>query len=126
MTGTITKYRLKTGRLSWGYVFTTGYLDGKRQQTIKKGFETKAEAAEALRNALAPKAEGAKAEKVERPFGPFFEEWLNSKGPDWGKMTLEQNLKRGRYAVRLFGRPGLQDPGTGFSCASSKRRKKDR
>lgn len=50
MTGTITKYRKKDGRLSWGYWFR---LDGK--QVTKSGFATKdiaaAELAKAIRSA---------------------------------------------------------------------------
>src|SRR5690242_17163154 len=36
MTGTITKYRKKNGKYSWGYVFDTGDA-GKRNQKTKQG-----------------------------------------------------------------------------------------
>jgi integrase len=104
MTGTITKYKLKNGRKSWGYVFTTGYAGGKRQQTIKKGFKTEREAQEALRIALGTRGEDVKVVRDERTFGAYFTDWLKTHGAKkWGAMTCEQNAKRAAYAIRKFG-----------------------
>lgn len=53
MQGTITKNKLKSGRVSWGYVFDGGKRsDGKRGQVTKQGFKTKGDAQEALRLAI--------------------------------------------------------------------------
>src|SRR5262245_40240296 len=48
MRGSITRYRKKDGRVSWGY-----YYKSNGEQFTKSGFTTKDAAAEALRSAIA-------------------------------------------------------------------------
>ena len=53
MTGTITKYKRKNGRQSWGYWFHAGWDEtGKRIQKTKSGFDTRDEARKALDAAI--------------------------------------------------------------------------
>jgi integrase len=110
MTGTITKYQLKNGRLSWGFVFTVGRdKDGKRIQVVRKGFEKKSEAADALREAISEHENGHGVLRDARTFGVFFKDWLERQGAaNWAKMTAEQNGKRAAYALKLFGDVPLQ------------------
>jgi integrase len=110
MTGTITKYKLKTGRISWGFVFTIGRDPaGKRLQVVRKGFETKHEAADALRAAMDEQKSGREVPKNSRTFEAFFNEWIELRGATkWAKMTTEQNKKRAAYANRMFGDVPLQ------------------
>jgi integrase len=52
MNGTITRYRKKDGRVSWGY-----YFKADRKQYTKAGFDTKDAASTALRSAIGGKVE---------------------------------------------------------------------
>jgi integrase len=110
VTGTITRYKLKTGRYSWGFVFTIGRDQaGKRLQVVRKGFETKHEADDALRAAISDHETGRGVLKDGREFGAFFRDWLERHGAArWSKMTAEQNQKRAAYAIRKFGEVPLQ------------------
>jgi integrase len=110
VTGTITKYKLKTGKTSWGYVFTIGRDEnGKRLQVVRKGFEKRGEAEDALREAITEHENGGRVVKDARTFGAFFKDWLERQGTTkWAKMTAEQNAKRGAYALRMFGDVPLQ------------------
>jgi Site-specific recombinase XerD len=105
MTGTIIKTKLKRGRISWGYAFDAGRdQNGKRQKKVRKGFATKHEAADALREALGGYEKDGDIEKDPRTFEAFFKTWLEQHGAaHWGKMTAEQNNKRAAYAIKLFG-----------------------
>ena len=110
MNGTITKNKLKSGRTSWGYVFDAGQTEqGKRCQVVRKGFATKHEADDALRDALANRNKGFDVQKDQVTFAVFFRTWLEQHGAaHWGKMTAEQNGKRAAYAIRMFGDVPLQ------------------
>jgi Arm DNA-binding domain len=108
--GTITKIRLKSGRISWGYVCDIGKdREGKRKQDTRQGFATRREADEALRDTIAAHEKGNRILKDSRLFETFFTEWLTQHGTaHWGKMTAEQNVKRGDYAIRMFGDVPIQ------------------
>ena len=81
MNGTITKNKLKSGRISWGYVCDAGRdANGKRRQVVRKGFATKHEAANALRLALGDHEKGRKIQKDSQTFGEFFRGWLQQHG----------------------------------------------
>ncbi len=110
MTGTITKNKLKSGRISWGYVCDVGRdANGKRRQVVRKGFATKHEAANALRLALGDHEKGRKIQKDSQTFGEFFRGWLQQHGANhWTRMTAEQNDKRAAYAIKMFGDVSLQ------------------
>jgi integrase len=110
MTGTIIKTKLKGGRISWGYAFDVDRdQNGKRQKKVRKGFATKHEAADALREALGDYEKGGVVEKDPRTFETFFNSWLAQHGAaHWGQMTREQNNRRAAYAVRMFGTVPLQ------------------
>jgi hypothetical protein len=108
--GTITKNKLKRGRISWGYVCDAGRdSNGKRRQVVRKGFATKHEAANALRLALGDHEKGRKIQKGSQTFGEFFRGWLQQHGANhWTRMTAEQNDKRAAYAIKMFGDVPLQ------------------
>lgn len=103
MQGTITKNKLKSGRVSWGYVFDGGKRsDGKRGQVTKQGFKTKGDAQEALRLAI-QEAEQRKPQS-EETFGAFFTRWLEEYGPaHWGPKTRQENASRAKYMIGKFG-----------------------
>jgi len=108
--GTITKIRLKGGRISWGYVCDIGKdRECKRKQVTRQGFATRREADDALRNAIAEHEKGQRIQKDSRLFETFFTDWLAQHGTaHWGRMTAEQNVKRGNYAIRMFGDVPIQ------------------
>lgn len=106
MTGTITKTKLKSGRISWGYYFLAGKDEaGKRQQITKQGFETKREAEEALRQAInrvnTPETEEA---GDPRTFAEFFDYWIAEYAMRrCAPKTVERYRQLGEYAKRHFG-----------------------
>jgi integrase len=110
MTGTIVKTKLKSGRISWGYIVDAGHDEnGKRRQVMRKGFATKREADDALLDAIGDRKKGVDIQKDPRNFEVFFKTWLEQHGAaHWGKMTLEQNYKRAAYAIRMFGHVPIQ------------------
>jgi hypothetical protein len=76
MTGTVTKYRLKNGRTSWGYMLDVGKdPKGKRRQQTKQGCTTKREAEDALREKIAElkKRPGG---RDPRTFSELFDAWI--------------------------------------------------
>jgi integrase len=111
MRGTIIKTKLKSGRISWGYIVDVGRDEtGKRRQIMRKGFVTKHEADAALQDAIGDRNKGVDIQKDSRSFEVFFKTWLEQHGAaHWGKMTLEQNKKRAEYALRMFGNVPLQN-----------------
>jgi integrase len=75
MKGTITKYRKKDGRVSWGY-----YYKAEGKQFTKSGFETRADARDALDGALGilpPPAMTSPAEPVIKGDTRIVSEYLN-------------------------------------------------
>jgi integrase len=111
MTGTIIKTKLKSGRISWGYIVDAGHDEnGKRRQVMRKGFATKREADDALLKVVGDRKKGVDIQKDPCSFEVFFKTWLEQHGAKkWGKMTREQNNKRAAYAIRMFGAVPLQD-----------------
>jgi integrase len=116
MKGTILRTVLKTKlkgtrpRISWGYVFDADRdQDGRRHKKVRKGFETKGEAEDALRAAIGEYEKGGDVQKDNRTFETFFKTWLEQHGPShWGHATAENNSKRAGYALRMFGSVPLQ------------------
>jgi hypothetical protein len=110
MTGRITKTKLKSGIISWGYVFDAGRHDnGKRRQILRKGFKTKHAAEDALHDAVGDRKKVSDVREDSRTFEAFFRTWLEQHGAaHWGRMTAEQNDKRAAYAIRMFGSVPLQ------------------
>jgi integrase len=108
MRGTITKKKLKGGRISWGYVFDASRNEnGKRRQVVKKGFITKHEAADALREALGDRGKGHIKEDT-RTFAAFFNTWFEQHAAArWNKKTTEENRNRAAYAIRTFGQVSI-------------------
>ena len=118
MNGTITKRPRKGGKPSWGYVFDAGKdAIGKRLQFTKSGFDTKAEAGQALRDAIA--AEQARRNEKPAPtvptFGEFVKRWMTEHASRrCSAKTLEAYGQHAAYAVREFGEIALDklDPET--------------
>ena len=110
MTGRITKTKLKSGTISWGYVFDgTPYEDGRRRQILRKGFKTKHAAEDALHDAVGSLKNESDVQEDPRTFEAFFRTWLEQHGAaHWGKATREANEKRAAYCVRMFGSVPLQ------------------
>ena len=67
MRGSIFKRKLKSG-ITWGYVFWSGYKNGKRIQVFKSGFPIKDAAAKAVRVAI--EQHETRAGRVARDVGP--------------------------------------------------------
>jgi hypothetical protein len=77
MTGRITKTKLKSGIISWGYVFDAGRHDnGKRRQILRKGFKTKHAAEDALHDAVGDRKKVSDVREDSRTFEAFFRTWL--------------------------------------------------
>lgn len=111
MQGTITKTKLKGGRISWGYVHDAGRdANGKRIQIARRGFKFKKDAEDALRDAIpADSRDSNVVRKDHRPFEVVFNMWLEQHGAThWGKATAESNTKRAGYAIRMFGMVPVQ------------------
>ncbi|HZL57843.1 MAG TPA: tyrosine-type recombinase/integrase [Bryobacteraceae bacterium] len=104
MTGTITKRARKGGKPSWGYYFVAGIdAAGKRVQATKSGFETKKEASEALRDAIADfEAKRDAGPVIAVPaFAAFFERWMTEHaGRKCSPKTVERYRELGAYAIR--------------------------
>lgn len=102
MTGTITKHKKRDGRISWGYVFDLE-KDVKRRQVTKKGFQTKAEASDALRKAITSRDHIAR-ELDPRTFSEFFDAWIREHCErHLERTTVEGYVRKGRYAKLHFG-----------------------
>jgi integrase len=110
MNGTITKRPLKNGGHSWGYTFFAGRDEaGKRIQITKSGFDTKREAADALRQAIAQHQAGAAVLKDARTFAAFFDEWMTEHvARHCSPKTQERYCELGAYALRYFGAVQIQ------------------
>ena len=107
MTGSITKHKQKNGKISWGYFFRAGKRpDGKWNQVTKQGYETKAEADEALREAITKFETGGAAAVVTDPrtFGEFFDTWIKEHCErNCEASTTEGYIAKGTYAKRFLG-----------------------
>ncbi|MGC2660238.1 MAG: tyrosine-type recombinase/integrase [Bryobacteraceae bacterium] len=108
MNGSVTKYKQKNGRTSWGYHFRPSKdANGKWIRVAKQGFETKREAEECLADAIAayrkghlPKAPHA----AEETFAEFFEVWMKEYAQrHCSPKTAERYGELGQYAIRHFG-----------------------
>jgi integrase len=103
--GTTIKYTPRRGKPTFGYTFFAGRDgDGKRIQKLKRGFTTRAEAEEALRQAIAEHQKAPAPERTMPTFAEFFERWhvevvMRAHSPK----TVERSYQLGHYAIRLFG-----------------------
>ena len=104
MNGTVTKRARKGGKASWGYVFDAGRDEsGRRVQPTKSGFETKRQASDALRQAIAEfEAKRNAAPISDIPtFAAFFERWMREHaGRKCAAKTIERYGELGAYAIR--------------------------
>ncbi|MFL6450965.1 MAG: tyrosine-type recombinase/integrase [Bryobacteraceae bacterium] len=118
MTGSITRYKKKNTRFSWGYYFRTGKKpDGKWNQVTKQGFATKAEAEAALRKAIVdyeaqqrnPMAAALAGPKT---FGEFFDLWIEKHCMrKCESSTTEGYVKKGIYAKQHLGDIAIENIG---------------
>lgn len=110
--GSITRKKLASGKVSWGYSFFAGRDEaGKRIQKTKGGYATRKAAQDALQEALAKHhavAAGEPAPEPKKPvtYGELYGQWLEEKrqDPDVRQRTVEAYEKEGQ---RLF--PALAD-----------------
>jgi integrase len=102
MQGTVTTYK-RNGRIrSYGYRFRVRKPDGAWGWNSRKGFEKRAEAEEALREALT--AAGLKRPKQEVPtFQATLDQFVTAAAMDCTIGTLEAYRKQSRYPARAFG-----------------------
>jgi integrase len=106
MRGTILRYEPKRGRPTFGYSFFAGRDEnGKRIQKVKRGFVTKGEAEEALREAIAHAGGLTEQKKAsEKTFAELFEEWMQKYvRRDCARKTAEAYREHGAYALRRIG-----------------------
>jgi len=131
MKGMTKPYKLADGSLRYLYAFGTGRgADGKHHQQWKRGFKTKREADDALAEALAefkknrkhgaaheeqPVSEGRpvkeqprREEQTSPLFKDAFGKWLEGHS-HWEPSTRETNMKRGGYALTMFGDTKLNE-----------------
>jgi integrase len=110
MNGTITKYRKKDGRISWGYYYKSG-----QQQTTKSSFATKDDARAALDKALAkdvPVSAGAapQARSDQRTLSVYLQHWLDSHAAlRCTPATMENYRGLAKYLVKHLGKVRLCD-----------------
>jgi hypothetical protein len=112
MKGSITKYRKKDGRVSWGY-----YYKAEGRQYTKSGFATKFDASKALDAALGNyQDENGVARKGDtRTLAEYFPYWLDRHAAlRCQPKTLERYRQLACYMIRLLGsipildlKPGL-------------------
>ena len=109
MIGTITKRARQDAKLAWGYSFFAGRTPaGKRIQITKSGFDTRKEAADALRKAIEQhRSDGNGANRL--TFSAFLERWLDDCARHrCTPKTLERYVTLGRHATKYLGETELQ------------------
>jgi integrase len=112
MNGTITKYRKKDGRISWGYYYKTG-----TEQVTKQGFPTKDDARHALDQALGknavvvsgkPQADGVRGDQ--RTVSAYLTYWLdNHAALRCTPATMENYRGLAKYLLKHLGKVPLCD-----------------
>jgi integrase len=105
MKGSTIKYTPKRGKATFGYTFFAGRDEnGRRLQKVKRGFATKAEAEEALREAIAAHQKTPAAERDMPKFAEFFERWHREYAAlHCAPKTAERYLELGHIGSKLFG-----------------------
>jgi hypothetical protein len=101
MNGSITKYRKKDGRVSWGY-----YYKAEGRQFTKSGFSTKYDAAKALDAALGnhQDEEGVARKGDTRTLAEYLPYWLERHAAlRCQPKTLERYGQLADYLIRLLG-----------------------
>ena len=109
MTGTITKRFRRDGKFAWGYSFFAGRTpEGKRIQMTKSGFETRKDAADALRKAIEQhKSVSNTAGRVS--FSVFLKGWLDEHAKHrCTPKTLERYEQLGQHAIKYLGDTEVQ------------------
>jgi Arm DNA-binding domain len=103
--GTVRKSKLKSGKVSWGFVLDRGKKEnGARDQVAKYGFRARGEAAQALADAISNARQPKSEAPSDVPFGIFFLQWLADHGAsNWSPKTIEANRQRAEYACRTIG-----------------------
>ena len=99
MIGTITKRARRDGKPAWGYSFFAGRSSaGKRIQITKSGFDTRKEAADALRKAIEQhRSEATGASRI--GFRAFLDRWLDDYASHrCTPKTLERYRQLGQHA----------------------------
>jgi integrase len=105
MKGTTIKYTPKRGKPTFGYTFFAGRDEnGKRIQKLKRGFATKGEAEEALRQAIADHQKSPAIERDMPTFAAFFARYHGECiSRECAPKTVERTEELARYATALFG-----------------------
>ena len=100
--GSITKRKLSSGKLSWGFSFFAGRdEEGKRIQVTRSGFSTRKAAATALAAAVERHQQGLAVVRDGRSFGDFLRGWLdNHAARRVSPRTLEAYRQSADYILR--------------------------
>jgi hypothetical protein len=109
MIGTITKRARRDGKPAWGYSFFAGRTSaGKRIQVTKSGFDTRKEAADALRKAIEQhRFDANNTSRVS--FSAFLRRWHDEHARHrCTPKTLERYVQLGQHATRYLGDRDLQ------------------
>jgi integrase len=111
MNGCVFKRKLPSGSITWGYSIDAGKDEnGQRKQIFKSGFERKGEAADALRQKLNEKDEGALVKPDPTTFAEFLKEWLKEHAArNCTPKTVERYRQLADYALPHIGTTKLQD-----------------
>lgn len=106
MRGTIIEHVCMNGKKSWGYTFFAGRDEnGKRLQTVKRGFAKKGDAEEALRTVLAAlQKTPATTDNSTKTLNEVFEEWMRNRvRRECTPRTAEAYQEQGSYVLRRLG-----------------------
>jgi hypothetical protein len=118
LNGTITKYRKKDGRISFGY-----HCNGEGRQVSRSGFATKSEGPKALGAALGghQHANGVARKGDTRTLAEYLDYWLdNHAALRCQPKTLERYRQLANYLRRLLGHISIRDlrPGAILNMSS--------
>jgi integrase len=111
MRGTIISRTTRKGKKSWGFSFFAGRDEnGKRIQKVKRGFDKKGDAEEALREAIEEHQQAPAAERDMPTFAAHFERWHGDHVKrHCSPKTAERYYELGQVAIRLFGNMPLDE-----------------
>jgi ATP-dependent helicase/nuclease subunit A len=105
MKGSTIEYQPARGKKTFGYTFFAGRDEsGKRIQVVKRGFETRTKAEDALREAIAAHQKTSARAHGSRTLHELFEEWMKRHVErNCTPRTAEAYQEQGRYVLRTLG-----------------------
>jgi integrase len=109
VTGSIIEHQPKRGKKTFGYSLFLGRDEnGKQLREVRRGFTRKADAEQALRDAILEHQRTPEVERSMPTFKQFFERWhTECVVRECAPRTAERYGELGQYAIRLFGESPL-------------------